>query len=320
MKKKIFSYLFLVFWQINFGQNTNVNGAPFLKEILIQFPNVRDLTISEQEDEVYFTAQSFLGEISTIMTCKLKNGKWNDPQIVAFSGKFQDLEPFLSPDQLRLYFVSNRPIDQKSTTSKDYDIWFVERQNRKSNWSVPKNLGAPINTNEDEFYPSIAISNNLYFTRDGQGSKGKDDIFMAQWENNQYLNPISVSDAINTNGYEFNAFVAPNESFLIYTCYNRTDGFGSGDLYISYKNENAEWSTAKNLGTEINSAQMDYCPFVNLKTKKLYFTSKRSKLKKSFENNLNTNTFLEEVNQYENGLSRIYVVDFSNFIKPSPKN
>lgn len=320
MKNKIFSCLFLVFWQLNFGQNTNVVVIPFLKEIIIQFPNVRDLAISENEDEVYFTAQSFLGEISCIMTCKLKDGKWTNPEVVLFSGKYHDLEPFLSPDQLRLYFVSNRPMEEESTTSKDYDIWFVERKNVKSNWSVPKNMGLPINTSEDEFYPSVAKSNNLYFTRDGLGSKGKDDIFMAKWDKNQYQNPVSLSDAINTNGYEFNAFVAPDESFLIYTCYNKSGGMGSGDLYISYKNEKDDWSTAENLGDKINSAQMDYCPFVDVKTKKLYFTSKRSKLKNSFEKNLNTTTFLEEVNQYENGLSRIYQVDFSHFIMQIPEN
>ena len=199
-QKKIFAILLLVFWQQNFSQNTTAKVEPFLKEIIIQFPNVRDIAISEQEDEIYFTAQSFLGEISIIMTCKLKYGKWTNPEVVSFSGKYQDLEPFLSPDQLRLYFVSNRPMDEKSTTSKDHDIWFVERKNVKSNWSAPINMGSPINTNEDEFYPSVALSNNLYFTRDGQGSKGKDDIFLAQWKNNYYQNPISLRDTIKTNG------------------------------------------------------------------------------------------------------------------------
>ena len=319
-QKKTLVILALIFCQLNFGQNSMAKVEPFLKDIVLQFPNVRDVAVSNNEEEVYFTAQSYLGEISAIMTSKLINGKWNNPEVVSFSGKFQDLEPFLSPDQLRLYFVSNRPLDEKSITPKDHDIWFVERQNLKSNWSIPKNMGLPINTNEDEFYPSATLSNNLYFTRDGKGSKGKDDIFVAMWENNHYATPISMGDAINTNGYEFNAFVAPDESLMVFTCYNKTGGLGSGDLYISHKNEKDEWSIAENLGTAINSAQMDYCPFVNVKTGKLYFTSKRSGVKKIVEKNLNTNAFLEEANQYENGLSRLYQVDFSNFIKPKIKN
>lgn len=313
--QKIF-FLFLISFQLNYGQNPVPKVEPFLKEIIMQFPNVRDLAISTQEDEVYFTVQSYLGEISAIVTCKLKNGEWTSPEVIPFSGKYDDLEPFLSPDQLRLYFVSNRPVDENQSKPKDYDIWFVERKNVNSDWSNPKNIGLPINTIEDEFYPSVAISNNLYFTRDGDGSKGKDDIFMAQWQFNQYQKPISLSDSVNTNGFEFNAFVAPDESFLIFTGYQKPEGLGSGDLYISYKNKNGEWLTAENLGKEINSAQMDYCPLVNIKTRKLYFTSKRSHVKSIFENNKNINELLKEMNQYENGQSRIYTVDFSTFIKP----
>ena len=54
------------------------------------------------------------------------------------------------------------------------------------------------------------------------------------------------------------------------------DGFGSGDLYISYRISDNVWTKAKNLGAEINSDKMDYCPYVDTKTNTLYFTSKRS--------------------------------------------
>ena len=101
---------------------------------------------------------------------------------------------------------------------------------------------------------------------------------------------------------------------IIYTCYNRTDGFGSGDLYISLKTENNTWTNAKNMGPEINSNKMDYCPYVDLETKTLYFTSKRIISNTYKTSTRNINELLQEFNQYQNGLSRLYQVDISKYL------
>ena len=281
-------------------------AEPFLPEIFSQFPNVRDIAISLDEDEIYFSVQSFQDEISIITHIKKINNRWSDPEIASFSGKYFDLEPFLSPDGLKLYFVSNRPMDETGDKPKDFDIWYVQRENKNEEWSSQINVGPPIISEKNEFYPSLADNNNFYFTCDERGTKGKDDIFISKWKNGKYSEPISLSDSINSEGYEFNAFIAPDESYIIFSGFQREDGFGSGDLYISHKTPDGFWTKAKNLGATINSAKMDYCPFVDTKTSTLYFTSKRSKV-----NNLNMGysslpEFLNDMKKYENGLSRIY--------------
>ncbi|HMT28128.1 MAG TPA: hypothetical protein PKD91_02490 [Bacteroidia bacterium] len=302
-------YLFSV--DVMVAQNMKKEVSPFLEQIVTLFPNVRDIAMNANETEAYFTAQSPLGEVSAIMQTKFMNGVWSKPEVVSFSGMYQDMEPFLSPNGLKLYFVSNRPTDNSVIESKDFDIWFVERKNVSGKWSTPLNMGAPVNTKENEFYPSVALSGNLYFTSDGILSKGKDDIFVCKFKNGKYENPVSVSDSINTDGYEFNAFIAPDESYMLFTCYNRKGGLGSGDLYISYNSGNGQWSGAENLGTAINSRQMDYCPFVQPRTGMLYFTSKRSSLPDQFDENKSTLELLKLMNQYENGWSRLYQVKFN---------
>jgi len=281
-------------------------AEPFLPDIFSRFPNVRDIAISSDGDEIYFSVQSYQDEVSVIAYIKKENDVWSNPEIASFSGKYFDIEPFLSSDGLRLYFSSNLPMNESENEPKDFDIWYVKRENKNAEWSSPINVGLPINSEENEFYPSIAENNNFYFTCDERGTKGKDDIFFSQWKNGKYSEPISLSDSINSKGYEFNAFIAPDESYIIFTAYQREDGFGSGDLYISHKTSDGLWTKAKNLGVEINSAKMDYCPFVDAKTSTLYFTSKRSKV-----NNLNMGysslpEFLNDMKKYENGLSRIY--------------
>lgn len=299
MIKKTFLLFVTIF---GFAQESTKPAPAF--DFLKKYINTRDLALSQNQDEVYFTIQNTNEEVSVIAFSKKENKKWSEPKLINFTGKYRDIEPFLSSDGLKLYFSSNRPLDNSISEFKDYDIWFVERPNLKSDWSAPKNLGAPVNTSNNEFYPSLTKSGNIYFTSDGSKSLGKDDIFFSKFENNKYSEPITLGLNINSAGYEFNAFVSPDEKFLIFTGYNRTEGLGSGDLYISYKDKNGDWEKAKNMGSEVNSSLMDYCPFYDAKTETLYFTSKRNSV-----SNLGFKTIEElenEINKYENGWSRIY--------------
>ena len=278
---KLFILTSILFFYSSISYTQENKAEPFLPQIFSQFPNVRDIAISSEGDEIYFSVQSYVDEVSFIASAKKENNVWSDPEILNFSGKYFDIEPFLSSDGLKLYFASNRPLDNAEDKTKDFDIWYVQRENKNSKWSDPINLGEPINSPANEFYPSIANNNNFYFTCDERSTKGKDDIFFSKWENGKYSEPVSLSDSINSEGYEFNAFIAPDESYILFTAYQREDGFGSGDLYISYKISDSTWTKAKNLGKEINSDKMDYCPFVDAKTNTLYFTSKRSEINNS---------------------------------------
>lgn len=277
-------------------------------DILKDYDKVRDFTMNNNETEAYVSAQSNLEEKSVILRISKENGKWNRVDIASFSGKYKDLEPFLSPDNFKLFFVSNRPLTKEGEV-KDVDIWFVERTSMTSDWSEPKNIGAPVNTEADEFYPSVSKNGNLYFTSVGHNAMGEDDIFVSEYKNEKYSQPVALKGGVNTKSYEYNSFISPNEDYLIFGGYNRQDGLGSGDLYISFKNDDNTWTQAKNLGDKINSKFMDFCPFITLSGEHIYFTSRRS--------NLDANTtftsakkLLEEFNSYQNGFSRIYKTSF----------
>lgn len=281
---------------------------PFLEDILQDYPSVRDLTLDV--DEAYFTVQSPLGEVSVIMVSRKIRNKWRKPKIASFSGSFSDLEPFLSDDGKHLYFASNRPLTADSTTVKDFDLWVVQRDSPKSKWSAPINLGSPVNTENNEFYPSLSLDGNLYFTSDGPTSKGQDDIFYSARKDQGFVTPISLSDSVNTPGYEFNAFIAPDESYLIFSGYNRIDGLGSGDLYISFRQPDRSWTQALNMGAKVNSKHMDYCPYVDTRSQTLYFTSRRSDVDFNAGGFTNAQALLKELNKSSNGQSRLYQAHF----------
>ncbi|MFN8296569.1 MAG: hypothetical protein U0T69_10260 [Chitinophagales bacterium] len=273
--------------------------------------SVRDFALSPNKDEIFFTVESNKNTIASIIQLKKINGQWQ-MDVAPFSGNYYDLEATFAPDGKTLYFVSNRPL-QKDSAIKDFDIWRTEKANGV--WQEPKNLGAVINTEADEFYPSVANNGTIYFTAQYKNSKGKEDIWMSKLENGNYTSPVSVSDSVNSEKYEFNAFVAPDESYIIFTSFGREDDFGGGDLYISKKDVNGNWTKAKNLGARINSTSLDYCPFISFDKQFFVFTSNSSKLQKSYKNKMSIDYLLKEFGQLQNGKGNLYWIKADEVLK-----
>lgn len=303
MKKNRFTILLVLISYFLSAQN-EPDITQFEKS-LNQFHNVRDFSLSKDGNEAYFTIQSPNQEISQIAYIKKKNNKWSKPKLLPFCDSYMYLEPFLSFNNNRLFFVSDRPLNASISIKKDFDIWYVDRNKKDNKWSKPKNIGKPINSELDEFYPSVSKNNNLYFTMVSPDGFGKDDIYFCEWKNNKYSKPALLNENINSNGYEFNAFISEKEDFIIYSKYNQEDGQGSGDLYISKKDSNGKWKKATNLGIPLNTKYMEYCPFYDEKNQTLYFTSKRNNIKPTKFNTISD--FKKHIEDNKNGLSKIYM-------------
>ena len=301
--KKIVISICLIFFSTLIKAQETPQVLPF-DHILNQFQNVRDFSISEDGNEAFFTVQSPSQEISQLAYIKKIKDKWIKPQLLEFNDSYMYLEPFLADDGKRLYFVSDRPLNDSDQRKKDFDIWYVERKDKNSLWSKPINIGKPINTEMNEFYPSLSDNGNLYFTMESPKGLGKDDIYFSKWNGKNYEEPILLNENINSIGYEFNSFISKKEDFILFTKYNEKDGQGSGDLYVSKRDSNGKWLKAMNLGIPINTKYMEYCPFYDEKSQTLYFTSKRNNIKpKKFKNITDLQQYISES---ENGLSKIY--------------
>ncbi|TAE51753.1 MAG: hypothetical protein EAZ89_09650 [Bacteroidetes bacterium] len=294
------------------AQDSLPDIQPYLPERVGAFPQVRDLAISPAGNECFFTVQSHMGDLSALVFLRKEKKKWSEPVIASFSGQYMDLEPFFTADGLQLWFASNRPRNGDTAPAPDFDLWYVTRESPSAPWSAPVHPGAPVNSSHNEFFPSLTLQKHLYFTSDAtEGSQGQDDIVVCKWENGAYLPPVSLRGGINSAGYEFNAWVAPDESFLIFSAYNRPGAQGSGDLFISFR-EGEVWSPAQNLAF-LNSPQMDYCPFVDLKNGMIYFTSKRNQTRTEVLHPRTLPELMQEFRRYDNGLSRLYQVHIEGF-------
>lgn len=272
----------------------------------------RDFAISPDGTEIFYTLQSPQGIFQTIVySKKTANGTWSKPEIAPFAGKFSDLEPAFSADGKKLYFASNRPT--QGTAPKDFDIWVVNRENGQ--WGEAQNLGSPINTPEDEFYPAIARNGNLYFTAAYKTAVGKEDIFVSKLEQGKYTQPMPLDTAVNSKTYEFNAFVSPDEDYIIFTSYGRKDDKGRGDLYMSIKDATGKWLPAQNLSA-LNSNRLDYCPYVSPDKKMLFFTSERINIPNTYSSTAaKIDDLYKTFTSPQNGTGDIYWVSFDKVME-----
>ncbi len=291
-------------------KNPPTEATLFAEGFISTSMNERDFAISPDGKEIYYTISTPESSFQTIVFSTLGKEGWSKPEVASFAGKFSDLEPALSEDGNKMYFASNRPLI--GSNPKDFDIWVVERQGKT--WGEPKNLGSSINTEADEFYPSITKSGNLYFTAQYKEGIGKEDIFMASWKSDHFEKSTALDTTVNSKSYEFNAFVDPDEQFILYTSYGRKDDKGRGDLYMSVKDANGKWLPSKNLAT-LNSTRLDYCPYVSPDKKILFFTSERTTLAVSFERKTSYDE-IKKINQATlNGKGNIYWVRFDNVME-----
>lgn len=309
MMKIFMTYLALMWFGFKAGsQETFFSNSPdepalFAPGIISDEYGNRDMAISPKGDELFYTLQYRGGFVfSTIMHSEKINGKWTKPEVATFCGQYNDLEPAFSADGNTLYFSSARPVD--GNEAKDYDIWFIKKENGK--WGEPHNMGNPVNTAADEFYASVARNGNIYFTRAVDGRE--EDIMKCSFINGSYSNAEALSDSVNSVGDEFNAFVDPDEKYIIFTGYKRPGNIGSGDLFISYKNKNGEWGEAKNMGDKINGKGLTYCPYVSPDKKYFFFTSSRGIFKTPFERKLNFKEMKDLMDSPLNGWDNIYWV------------
>ncbi|EZH74301.1 hypothetical protein ATO12_15660 [Aquimarina atlantica] len=203
---------------------------------------------------------------------ELIGDKWSKPRTILSHDKYGFNDPFLSPDENRLYFISERTLDGMGA-KQDHDIWYVEKKGNR--WSEPINAGPNINSNRNEYYISFTATGTMYFSSDkitAEKKRNDFDIYASKSINGEFQKAIALGDSINTSNYEADVFVDPEETYVIF-CARRPEGLGRGDLYISFKNTDGTWTKSINMGEKINTKNHELCPFVSKDGKYLFYTS-----------------------------------------------
>lgn len=233
-------------------------------------------TLTPDGRTIYFNKSVPHSNQYVVLVSRSSADKWSTPTVAPFSGRYTDSDPELSADGRTLYFTSDRPVG--STIKHDYDIWKVALQ-RDGAWGAPVHLPAPINSDANEYMASVTADGTLYVSslRDG-ATTGIVDIYRIPLVGGEYRTARDVSKEYNNGGPSFadlDAIVSRDERVMIFSSFGRPDGYGSADLYVSYRKD-GRWQPAHHLRYPFNTPARDYSPRFSPDGEFIYFSSERS--------------------------------------------
>ncbi|HYX08272.1 MAG TPA: OmpA family protein [Bacteroidales bacterium] len=147
-----------------------------------------------------------------------------------------------------------------------------------NHWSVPVNMGRPVNTAAKETQPSISPDKKeIYFSSNRPGGRGGLDLWKTSLQpTGSWGKPVNLGDTINTPGNEQSPFIHPDNQTLYFSSDTHV-GMGGFDLYVTRKDSSGRWQTPINLGYPINTWNDEIGLIVNARGDKAYFSSDREK-------------------------------------------
>ncbi len=200
---------------------------------------------SEDGKTIYYVQEDTLQEKLFLYYAVRKNNQWVNPQLMPFSGNYNDLGGRLSKDGKEYYFTSDRP-GGSSNPDDVWNIWHSTQSNGE--WIDPKPL-LELNNKGNECCPLPAYDdkNALIFSADREKA--------TSW----WISRLNLStgeelfmDSLNGDRLiQWPSFFVDSNTLLLNSM-RRTDSFGMDDIYISFK-KNGVWSKPLNVGVPINS-------------------------------------------------------------------
>jgi len=264
---------------INMGDKINTAGCEY-------FPNV-----TTDDATFLFTRNTQLKDPVTgvvkqeqedfFISYKDEQGNWGIAQNMGKPINTENNEgaPSLSADGRNLFFAACQEYDGYGNGRQGFgscDIFYTSKANGK--WSVPKNVGAPVNSPAWESQPSFSSDGKtLYYVSNRSNGFGGSDIWSATLNaEGKWGAPFNLGVEINTAGTEEAVFIHPDNQTL-YFASNGLIGMGGLDLFICHRDiKTGKWDKPINLGYPINTAGDESGLIVNGAGTVAYFSSDRT--------------------------------------------
>ena len=147
-------------------------------------------------------------------------------------------------------------------------------------WNSPKELSVAFNSGNSHVGNGMysADGKTFVFTRCAESAELKMicKIFASDYVNGTWSEPKELGNGINRdNATSTHPFLVTNESGnqLLYFTSDMEGGKGGSDIYLSVRNSKGDFGAPKNLGSGINTVGNEFTPFLDVKNKRLYFSS-----------------------------------------------
>lgn len=223
------------------------------------------LVFSVDGRSAYFHRAGPTGPV--IMESHRSGGAWSTAVPVSFSSGFVEFDPFLSIDGRTLYYTSFRPVTG-TDGRPDGDLWKVART--ATGWGTPVHLGPEVNTDANEFFPSVTADGTLYFNSDRPGGVGAWDIYRARRAGAGFAAAAPIPGEVNSDIWEYNPSLSPGGHFLAFGSLDPDPAAPWADIFFAVR-LGSGFSERVNAGPCINTDLEEYHPTVDWARNRLVF-------------------------------------------------
>ena len=164
------------------------------------------------------------------------------------------------------------PSNQKRYKTRIDNCKFALQSINKPLIINPLELPKSVNRFQSQYFPVMTADRETLIYTGNQDSD--ENLYVASVKDKVWTEPVSISEKINTTQNEGTASISADGRTLVFTSCGGRKGFGSCDLFISYK-QGENWTSPQNLGLGVNSAEWESQPSLAADGRTLYFVSDR---------------------------------------------
>lgn len=228
------------------------------------------LTMTADGSEILYTERDPATNAASFIIRRRAGNSWGEPLVLPYSREYMDIEPSLSPDGMKILFVSNRPASGAGEPGKIPDVWLAEKT--ADQWGRPVRLGPPVFTDDPadiEAHPAFLPDGGIYFMR--QNGKAR-RLFQAARRGAGFAEPVAIPLKEDLFAEQFSGpcFSPDGRTLLMHS--RKEGGFGNWDLYVAFKDESGGWSEFMNLGPSVNTDKQESSPTFSPDGRSIYFT------------------------------------------------
>ena len=175
---------------------------------------------------------------------------------LTINSAFEETVVCLSPDDLEMYFISDRP-----GSLGNWDIWVTKRESADADWGPPENLGPTINSPKYESGTHMSPDGlTLYFQSERAGGMGSCDIWTSTRvsKDDPWVTPVNLGSPVNSVYDEDCPAISADGLELFFFAWGRPGGAGKSDIWVSTRpSVDDPWGEPTNLGSVVNTVHRD---------------------------------------------------------------
>lgn len=209
---------------------------------------------------------------------KTEMGHWLDPELLRgdVNGLYNDGPASFNKEGNTMFLTRNNYLTATADLEKNKKNFNVLKVFKSTLVGGEWMIGGELSFCSDDYSVGHAVmsgnSKAIYFSSDMPWGYGGTDLYVVNWVNGRWSNPVNLGVNINSPGNEMFPFIQ-NDSILYFSS-DGNYGLGGLDIYRSVW-DGSTWSDPKNLGYPVNSS-FDDCGFIIDSLDRLgYFSSNR---------------------------------------------